>query len=200
MKSIIGYYSTPLSQEERDTCLNYYYIKNNREFTERVIDDVTKLIGKVTKSAHGEIVSEQLCIKMTETTNELFKEYAAMHPSLRILSKLSAEYKLDLNNDIVRVVSTELQDLLSGKLILAQAHTRTASRVDDEEYICHLYNQFLSAHPELRLVQDTPLSKSINKANNALLERLRISNYESATSNVIYDFSDVLLDLARELK
>ncbi|EBY9763942.1 hypothetical protein D5W64_12585 [Salmonella enterica subsp. enterica serovar Saintpaul] len=200
MKSIIGYYSTPLTQEEREVCLNHYHMKENREFTDRVLYDVNRLIGKVVRSANGEIVSEQLCVKMTETTNELLREYGDMHSSLEAMTKLSVEYKLNANNNIIRVESTELNDLINGKLVFPHTVSRTASRIEDEEYICQLYNEFLFEHPEVRLVQDTPLSKSINKANDALLKRLQSSNYESATRNIIYDFSDILLDLARELK
>lgn len=191
-KSVIGFYSEPLTQEERDTIYNHFTPIYNQYLTDEIVNHIAMLADKVFNHSKG-AVSESLLIEtMNNDLARSIKEYLiTYHPNLTELKDIKAEFKWIGKGS----VTVEYDPFFTS--LVRKETTLTYPGPFYERVMVKNYNRYLHDHPEKRIFTPSKRAYKIDAANTALLKRLEESCYESQNSSEIFDFSDILETLIK---
>lgn len=196
-KSIIGFYSEPLSQVERDEVFAIIAPLNANLNTRQFIHYLDSTIKKiVSEHSGGKVTSrETTSFILTHKLISILTEAFMRSPTLDYIKhavtwETLKTARLDLSessNDVVLSGNDTFNDIITEvKLIPAKAESIGPYAIDQ----C---NRYLSENPEERVFEKTEKALKVDRLNNELLKMLALHGYRSELSRPIYDFSPTIL-------
>jgi len=188
-KSIIGYYSEPLTQQERDEVYNITHPIFLREHSAAVVNSLGDLAHTLIRNKDGMLFTgEQLTILLTdELQNKIRDDQKYKDIPLECLKSL--EIKPGKYSSVYLSMSEEMSEYFNFDKLIPLPSDYSSS----EGYAVNRTNQWLSDNPDKRIFDKTEKALLVDKLNTAILQKLETCGYQSETSRPIYDFSPEIL-------
>lgn len=188
-KSIIGYYSEPLTQVEREEVYNILHPIFSREHTADTNHQVERLLKAVLNVEEGSSLLDpsDLGEVLTARIHELFKDEQLYE---KCPNNCLKSLRIEVTPDRVNLeMSDELADYYTlTKLLPLPSNFNTSG-----SYSTNRANAWLVDNPEARIFDKTEKALLVDKLNTAILQRLEACGYQSETNCPIYDFSPEIL-------
>lgn len=188
-KSIIGYYSEPLTQVEMEEVYNILHPIFSREHTVDTNHQIERLLKIVLNAEEGSSLLNPSALGevLTARIHELFRD-----------KQLYDKYPDDCLKSLTIEVSPECVNLVMSDE-LAEFYTLTkflplpSNFNTSESYSVNRANAWLVDNPEARIFDKTEKALMVDKLNTAILQKLEACGYQSETNRPIYDFSAEIL-------
>lgn len=197
MKSIIGYYYEPLSQVEREMMYNHFQKEWDTNFTSLLASRIIRAMHEAQRDPiwlNGRVDAylEAMNQHMVKCLTELSEEFPGL-PELK-----NETVTFFLNEEKLKVELTPwLESVYKQETVIKSQHDHYRDNVSG---LIHEYNTYLFRNPTAREVSPTPLGEAVERANQAILDKMENHCYEPQTSNQVFDFSPILLKLIEETK
>lgn len=188
-KSIIGYYSEPLTQQERDEVYNITHPIFLREHSAAVVNSLGDLAHTLIRNKDGILFTgEQLTILLTDELQNKIRDdqkYKDIPPECL----KSLEIKPGKYGSVYLSMSEEMSEYFNFDKLIPLPFDYSSS----EGYAVNRTNQWLSDNPDKRIFDKTEKALLVDKLNTAILQKLETCGYQSEISRPIYDFSPEIL-------
>ncbi|UQT03292.1 hypothetical protein YUBABA_00860 [Serratia phage vB_SmaM-Yubaba] len=197
MKSIIGYYYEPLSQVEREMMYNHFQKEWDTNFTEMLASRIIRAMHEAQRDPiwlNGRVDAylEAMNQHMVKCLTQLSEEF----PGLPELKNESVTFFL--NGEELKVELTPwLESVYKQETVIKSQRDHYRDNVGG---LIYEYNTYLFRNPTAREVSPSTLGQSVERANQAILDKMENHCYEPQTSNQVFDFSPILLKLIKETK
>ena len=190
-KSIIGYYSLPLTQVERDEVTDILYPIVARRNTAALVSYIAGFIKEIIQD--NEFVSlshQQAAAVMTDRLQRRIKE------QILPVGGLTTEHLDSIGIDIdteTGATYIEMSDEMAAFYKLEKFVTPPADDLVINQHILDVCNNWLSENPDSRIFDKSRLALQVDATNFEILKKLDSHSYQSETRAPIYDFSKEIL-------
>lgn len=200
-KSIIGFYSEPLSLKEREEIFSIMYPVIAKQNFVMFTGYLESLPLSLLKKHNGESLSNKaLAAQLTELlVMELHTTYWKT-PNLDYIKHDIAwsdllELKMEVYpmGGIFLTVPDKIKELASKGLVLTKEDLEITPHFVDK---C---NAYLTENPDERIFEKSDLAINVDKLNSDILKKLNQHGYQSETSAPIFDFSKEILNFSKSL-
>lgn len=195
-KSIIGYYSEPLTQKERDLMLGTLLPEHNRAYTRKMFLDIKAAIKEVsTTNSFLSLSLDQVIFQMNEMMQDELNKWRLKYSHVpEIQDKAKYNVVLQIENEMMLKVTLS-QGFLDMNALKVSFRVNPNPYENDRKLIQD-YNLHLYRTPGERTAGLSELGKEIDVLNTTILDMLDNNNCFSLWDDPVYDFSKVLLAAA----
>lgn len=197
-KSIIGYYSEPLTQVERDEILDIISPLIARENTVAVNNLLLNLVNDVIRN------NEFVSLSHTEAANVMTKRLQdKIRECVKPVGILKQEHLSSITIDIDSATGDtflSMSDEMGEFYKLEKLILPTIEELNITPYTIHLCNDWLHNNPNHRIFEKTQLALQVDSVNRGILKKLVSHGYQSETGATIHDFSKEILSFFNEVQ
>lgn len=198
MKSIIGFYSPPLTQVERDVIIPHLKADLDYKFTQLIKSKILHLTDLLRQdSSFLTLSSDEFIQVLNSRAIEEFKILFHQYDLTEFLP-WSPVFKFDCVRRLCVDYPAPLDEMMYGTYVIS-SHPHEV--LESEEWLCEKYNLHLIQNKSKRAFNPTPLALIVDEANTAIIDKINdadcnfVSDYKGCQ-----DFSDIILDVINKVK
>lgn len=188
-KSIIGYYSEPLIQQERDEVYDIIHPIIAREYSAGIVNSLANVARALIRNKNGVLFTgDQLAVVLTTELHTEIRN-SGKYKDIPAECLNSLEIKADAYEGVYLSMSGEMDEYFN----LDRLIPLPPNYINFGPYSISRANTWLTENPEARIFNKTEKALLVDKLNTAILQKLEACGYQSETNRPIYDFSPEIL-------